>query len=213
MMTIKKFIFSPFAVNTYVLSDDTGECIIIDAACYIKKEEEALAAYIKEKQLTPMALVNTHCHLDHVFGNTFVSETYGLKPLAHKDEKPNNDFAAQAAENYGLTMAAPPPLEIFIDENSNLTFGNTELVIRHAPGHTKGSLVFFSEEAQALIAGDVLFKDSIGRTDLPGGNFDTLKESIVTQLYTLDDDTSVLPGHGPETQIGYEKRNNPFITF
>lgn len=212
-MTIKQFVFSPFSVNTFLVYDDSKECIIIDAACYIKKEEEALEKYISENQLKPVRLLNTHCHLDHIFGNKFVSERYKLSPEAHKDEKPNNDFAAQAAENYGLTMAAPPPLENFIDENDSVEFGNSKLEILHAPGHTKGSLVFYSETENVVISGDVLFKDSIGRTDLPGGNFDTLKKSIVTQLYTLKDNTTVLPGHGPSTEIGYEKRNNPFITF
>jgi glyoxylase-like metal-dependent hydrolase (beta-lactamase superfamily II) len=195
------------------LYDDSKECIIIDAACYIKKEEDALLKYITDNQLKPVRLLNTHCHLDHIFGNKFIHESFDLNPEAHEDEKPNNDFAAQAAENYGLTMAAPPPLVNFIDENDTIKFGNSKLDILHLPGHTKGSLAFYSEEENAVISGDVLFKDSIGRTDLPGGNFDTLKESIVTRLYTLKDDTAVLPGHGPSTEIGYEKRNNPFITF
>lgn len=212
-MTIKQFVFSPFSVNTFLVYDESKECIIIDAACYIKKEEEALKKYISENQLKPVRLLNTHCHLDHVFGNKFINETFGLKPEAHKDEKPNNDFAAQAAENYGLTMAAPPPLGNFIDENDSIQFGNSKLEILYVPGHTKGSLAFYSKEENVLISGDVLFKDSIGRTDLPGGNFDTLKKSIVTRLYTLNDETTVLPGHGPSTEIGYEKRNNPFITF
>ncbi|MEA2043576.1 MAG: MBL fold metallo-hydrolase [Bacteroidota bacterium] len=212
-MKVNRFIFSPFEVNTYILYDDSKECIIIDPACYLKKEEEQLAGFIADKELKPVRLINTHSHLDHVFGNKFVSMTYGLKPEAHKEEKSNNDFAVQAAENYGLTMAPPPSLNNYLSEDDQITFGNSRLKILHCPGHSKGSLVFHSPEHKFVIGGDVLFKDSIGRTDLPGGNFDTLKESIVTKLYTLDEATTVFSGHGPETTVGNEKRNNPFITF
>lgn len=212
-MQLKSFVFSPFSVNTYLVYDENKECVIIDAACYIKKEEEMLVNFIEENALKPVRLINTHCHLDHVFGNKFVSQKYGLLPEAHESETANNDFAAQAAENYGLTMAAPPKIAKLIDETQKLSFGESELEIRHAPGHTAGSLVFYNADANWVIAGDVLFKDSIGRTDLPGGNYDTLRKSVIEQLYSLPDQCRVFPGHGPATEIGYEKRNNPFITF
>ena len=212
-MKIKRFRFSPFDVNTYILYDKSKECVIIDAACYIKKEEEMLSSFIKDNRLKPVRILNTHCHLDHVFGNKYTTETYNLPVEAHKEENSNNLFASQAAENYGLVMAEPPKIGNFITEKDTIKFGHSELEIRLAPGHTKGSLLFYAKEDNFIISGDVLFKDSIGRTDLPGGNFDVLKNSIVTQLYTLDDNVTVYSGHGPATEIGYEKMNNPFITF
>ena len=212
-MKIKRFRFSPFDVNTYILYDKSKECVIIDPACYIKKEEEMLFAFIKDNRLKPVRILNTHCHLDHVFGNKYVSETYKLPIEAHPEESSNNLFAAQAAENYGLVLAEPPRIGNKITEKNTIKFGHSELEIRFAPGHTRGSLLFYAKEDKFIIAGDVLFKDSIGRTDLPGGDFDVLKNSIITQLYTLEDSTVVYPGHGAETEIGYEKRNNPFITF
>ncbi len=212
-MKIQKFIFSPFAVNTYIVYDQTKECIIIDPACYTKDEETKLLSFIEEMNLKPIHLINTHCHLDHVFGNKAISEALNLLPQAHKDEIENNETADLTASNYGFDMNQPPKIHKYIDENDTINFGNSQLTIRHIPGHTLGSLAFYNKDDNWIISGDVLFKDSIGRTDLPGGNFDTIRKSITTKLYTLPEETIVYPGHGASTSIGYEIRNNPFITF
>ncbi len=212
-MEIQKFIFSPFAVNTYIIYDQTKECIIIDPACYTKDEEQKLLNFITENELKPQHLVNTHCHLDHVFGSKFISEKLNLLPEAHKDETSNNEMADIMAGNYGFDMERPPAIHTFIDENQTVKFGNSELLIKHVPGHTLGSLAFYNPADKWIIAGDVLFKDSIGRTDLPGGNFETIRKSIIEELYSLPEETIVYPGHGSSTSIGYEIRNNPFITF
>ncbi len=210
-MQIKSLVFSPFSVNTYIVFDQTGECVIIDPACYDKSEENALINFVETNKLKPVRLINTHCHLDHVFGNKFVAEHYGLLPEAHKEEVANNDMSPQAAKLYNLSMNTPPPINKFIDENDTITFGNSELTIRYVPGHTAGSLAFYNANDNWIIGGDVLFKNSIGRTDLPGGDYNTLIKSIIEQLFSLPEDTQVLPGHGLPTSIGYEIRSNPFI--
>ena len=212
MITIRKFVFSPFQENTFVLFDETKECIIIDPGCYEEQERKEISSFIASKDLTPVRLLNTHCHLDHVFGNKYISETYNLLPEIHREDLQILEMFERTAEMYGIsnTQVSPTP-EKFFDENDTIEFGNSKLTIRFTPGHAPGHVVFINEEQKFVINGDVLFQGSIGRTDLPMGDMDTLITSIKTQLFTLPEDFTVYCGHGPETTIGFEKENNPFV--
>jgi glyoxylase-like metal-dependent hydrolase (beta-lactamase superfamily II) len=210
-MKIQTLVFSPFQVNTYIISDPTGECVIIDPACYFPEEQKRLTDYISSKGLKPVRFLLTHCHLDHVFGSAFVQNTYRLDPNAHRDEVSNNNNATHAAQLYGVEMKEPAPVNSFIDENTTIRFGNSELKVFHIPGHTAGSLVYYNEDEQFAIVGDVLFDGSIGRTDLPGGNYDALISGIKEKLFNLHNNTKVYPGHGQATTIGKEKSSNPFL--
>ncbi|NPA45282.1 MAG: MBL fold metallo-hydrolase [Chlorobi bacterium] len=210
-MQIHRLVFSPFEVNTYIISDKSKECVIIDPACYNKQEQEYLIKFLKENDLKPVKLLNTHCHLDHVFGNKFVSDTFNLKAEAHKDEDFNISNALNSASIYGLDMDEPYPIYKYLNEGEIIKFGFSELKILHVPGHSAGSLVFYNEQNKFAIVGDVLFNNSIGRTDLPGGDYDTLISQIKTKLFNLQDDTTAYPGHGIATTIGKEKKTNPFL--
>jgi hydroxyacylglutathione hydrolase len=210
-MEIFKFIFSPIEVNTYILVDDSGDCAIIDCGCYNKEESERLENFIKEKRVNPALLLNTHCHLDHVFGNRFVLEKYGLRTFSSEFDEMNRKNASQHAMLFGITMKDPPEPAGFITDNQKVFFGTTELTALHVPGHTSGSLAFYSEKNGCVFTGDALFAGSIGRTDLPGGNYDTLIKSIKNKLFILHPSTVVYPGHGDETSIEREMKSNPFF--
>lgn len=214
MAEVLKQTFNPFQENTYIVYDETGECIIFDPGCYSAEERAAFKATIKKQELTPVRLINTHCHIDHVFGNQFVMDTYGLELEMHEGEVPVLKAAPQSASMFGLPLPSGNFTGTpgrFIHPGDTITFGNTALKALFTPGHSPASLSFFCESDRFLIAGDVLFMGSIGRTDLPGGDFDTLIRSIQTELFPLGDDVTVYPGHGPETNIGYEKQHNPFL--
>lgn len=208
---IKKFEFSPFAENTYVLWGDDKRATIIDPGMYDRSEQAVFTNFIEENQLAPSQLLNTHCHIDHIFGNAFVAEKYGLDIAAHKLELSNLQGAAQWSTMYGLHMDPSPEPAKFLDEGDIVKIAQKDFKVLFVPGHCKGHIAFHNEEEGILISGDVLFRDSIGRHDLPGGDFNTLEHSIKTKLYTLPDDTTVYAGHGPETTIGYEKLHNPFV--
>ncbi len=210
-MEIFTLVFSPFEVNTYVISDPSGECVIIDPACNNKEEQTYFYRFINEKNLKPRHLLQTHCHLDHVFGSAFVCSTFLLEPEAHSDEEFNNQNAVNAAKIYGIKMQTPHPINKYLDEKNTIKFGNSELKILHIPGHTAGSLLFYNETEKLIIAGDVLFNGSIGRTDLPGGNYELLISGINDKLMQLPEDTVVYPGHGETTTIGKEKKTNPYL--
>jgi hydroxyacylglutathione hydrolase len=211
-MKIKEFVFNPFQENTYVVYDESLECVIIDPGCYDTGEEQELKNFIEDSRLQPVALLNTHCHIDHVFGNQFIATTYNLKPQIHELEVRVLQSAVMVAEMYGLEVTASPEGEITLVDNGLFRFGNTELKMIFTPGHSPGSICFYSEKDNILIGGDVLFQGSIGRTDLPGGDYHTLISSIKQKLFLLPDGTVVFPGHGPQTTIGYEKKFNPFLT-
>jgi glyoxylase-like metal-dependent hydrolase (beta-lactamase superfamily II) len=212
MADVVRLTFNDFQENTYIVYDETGECVIFDPGCYRRFEEEELVARIDALKLKPVRLINTHCHLDHVFGNKFVAEHYGLGLEIHRGELPVLKAVPQVCMMYGLPPAAPSPEPSrFIVPGELIEFGNTKLDTRFTPGHSPASISFYCRESGFVIAGDVLFHGSIGRTDLPGGNFDTLIRSIKEQLLVLPDDTVVYPGHGPETTIGFEQDHNPFL--
>jgi glyoxylase-like metal-dependent hydrolase (beta-lactamase superfamily II) len=211
MLSIKKFTFNPFQENTYILYDETKECVIIDPGCYDANEKKMLSSFIEENALKPIYLLNTHCHIDHVLGNRYVFEQYHLKPRIHAKEAMLLDAAQGYGKMYGILMEGSPEPIIDLVEHDEIKFGNTTLKILFTPGHSPGSVCFYSADDATVIAGDVLFKQSIGRTDLPGGSMEQLMESIRTRLLILDDNTEVHPGHGDKTSIGYERNNNPFI--
>ena len=210
-MNIYKLVFSPIEVNTYILADESGDCAIIDCGCYDKQESDRLVDLIKNKMIKPVLLLNTHCHLDHIFGNRFVLERYNLKPFANEYDEMNRKDAVQHAMLFGLSMDNPPEPAGFLTDNQKITFGSTELLALYVPGHTSGSLAFYSKENDCVFTGDALFAGSIGRTDLPGGDYDTLIKSITNKLFVLPPETVVYPGHGNETTIEKEMKSNPFF--
>lgn len=211
MLTIHYFTFGPFQENTYVLHDASGECVIIDPGCYTSTEQQELKDYITEKGLKPVYNLNTHCHVDHISGNRFVHDTYGLLPVIHKDDLVVLQSQERVCQMYGLNYDPSPLPEKFIEEGDIISFGQSKLKVIFTPGHAPGHVVFYNEENKFVINGDVLFNGSIGRTDLPLGDFDTLAHSIRTKLYTLPNETVVYCGHGPSTTIAKEKKSNPFV--
>ena len=211
MLTIKSFEFSPIQENTYILYNEFNDCIIIDPGCYFDAEKEELAAYILSNNLVPKMLVNTHCHLDHVFGNKFVAEKYNLMLNIHEKEKPVLAFAPTSGLMYNMPFDNYSGDFNLINEGVTVTLGKDELKVLLVPGHSPGSLAFYSADDKFVISGDALFKNSIGRTDLPGGNHEQLIKSIKEQLLTLPEETLVYSGHGPFTKIGDEKKNNPYL--
>lgn len=210
-MEVFRFVFSPIEVNTYILSDSSGNCAIIDCGCYNRDEFGKLVDFINEKGLDPVLLLNTHCHLDHIFGNRFMLEKYNLQTLCHKEEEMNRLSAVDHARYFGLSMKDPPSPGGFLTEGQEVSFGDKTLLCLHVPGHSKGSLAFYCEKDGVVFTGDALFAGSIGRSDLPGGNYVTLIESIRSKLFGLPPDTTVYSGHGEETTIGEEKRSNPWF--
>ncbi len=211
MAILKAFANNPYQENTYILYDDSGECVVIDPGMYTSAEQNAVVNFTKEKQLQPVLLLNTHCHIDHVLGNKFVLDQYGLKPQFHKGELPLLEAAPAWAQQSGLRYELSPLPDVFLPENGTVSFGSTVIQLIFAPGHSPAHLCFYDEQDKLLIGGDVLFKNSVGRTDLPGGNHQQLIASIREKLFVLPDDVTVYPGHGPETTIGYEKQTNPFF--
>jgi len=210
-MEVKSFTFNPFEENTYVLYDETAECAIVDPGCYDRAEKTQLKEFIQSHHLKPVRLINTHCHIDHVFGIPFVCEEYGLKLEIHKGELIVLKFTDQAGMMFGTPAEPMPEPGGFLDEVDIVKFGNTELEILFTPGHSPASICFYEKANKQLISGDVLFRDSIGRTDLPGGDYETLMKSIFNKLLVLDDNVKVYPGHMDTTTIGEERRKNPFI--
>ncbi len=211
MLSVHKFTFNPIQENTYVLYAENGDCCIIDPGCYFDEERNELVRFIQSKNLKPVYLLNTHCHLDHVFGNKFVSETWQLPLYLHETEKMVLSFAPKSADMYGLPFENYTGEMKWLIPGDIIKIGDSELKVLFTPGHSPGSVSFYNEKDGYVISGDVLFSGSIGRTDLPGGDYDQLEQSIKSQLYTLPDATKVYSGHGGGTSIGYEKRNNPFV--
>lgn len=211
MISIKNFEFNPFSENTLVLWDETLEAIIIDPGCYESTEQQALTTFIEEQSLKVVRLLNTHCHIDHCLGNQFVIDKYTVGLEIPEGESETLASIASYAPMYGFENYQPAAPSSFIDLSSPITFGNSRLDVLFVPGHSPAHVAFVNTDQKICIGGDVLFRGSIGRTDLPGGNFETLITSIKEQLFALDDTTVVYPGHGPTTTIGEEKISNPFV--
>jgi glyoxylase-like metal-dependent hydrolase (beta-lactamase superfamily II) len=213
MLTIEKFTFNPFMENTYVVFDNSGEGIILDPGCFEKEEEKQLIEFIRAKKLTIKQLINTHCHIDHVLGNAFVKRQFNVPLSMHKIEVPLLNAVKTYAPNYGFFRYQDSTADNFLAEGDVVSVGNEKLVVLFVPGHSPGHIALYHPESKSLLGGDVLFENSIGRTDLPGGDLDTLIESIHQKFFTLPDDVKVYCGHGAETTIGFEKRTNPFCAL
>ena len=211
MLTVKSFEFNPVQENTYVLSDQKDACCIIDPGCYFGNERTTLQEYIDQQGLIPKILLNTHCHLDHIFGNKFVYDTWDLPLHLHEKEQLILEDAPSAGLEWGLPFENYRGPLVYLAAGERISIGTNELAVLFLPGHSPGSIGFYCAAQRFLIGGDVLFRGSIGRTDLPGGDFDTLIRSIRDVLWVLPDDVVVYPGHGEPTTIGFEKRNNPFL--
>lgn len=197
--------------NTYVLYDETKACIIIDPGCYEPHEQKELSGFIEDNQLEVTQLLNTHCHIDHVLGNDFIKSKFKVKLAAHKLEEPYLRAVKTYAPNYGFTSYRETEIDAFIDEGEKITFGNSELEILFVPGHAPGHVAFYHRGQKFCIGGDVLFKESIGRTDLPGGDYNTLIKSIKNKIFPLGDEVLIYSGHGPVTKVGEERKYNPFL--
>ena len=212
MIKIKPFVFNDFAVNSFVIYDETSkECIIVDPGCVRETEQDSLTQFINENQLKPTQLVNTHCHVDHVAGNNFVVDTYNIQVYAHEGDNENLSNTKRAGELYGMKIDSPPKVDHYLNCGDTIKLGNSELLVMHLPGHSKGSIALYAKDEKFVVVGDVLFNGSVGRTDLNGGSLDELMHSIKEVLFKLDEDVTVYTGHGPETNIGNEVRSNPFL--
>jgi len=211
MINIKSFTFNPFSENTYVLHDESGEAVIIDPGCYDKEEFQELYNYIENNGLKPVKIINTHAHIDHVLGVAGLKRKYNIPFFLHKTDEPLLKAVKTYSSNYGFSQFDEPEIDSYLSEGDIVTFGNSSLKVIFVPGHAPGHVAFVNDEQHFVIAGDVLFRQSIGRTDLPGGDMKTLLNSIRTQLFTLVDDYAVYAGHMQPTTIGFEKKNNPFL--
>ncbi|MCB0402754.1 MAG: MBL fold metallo-hydrolase [Flavobacteriales bacterium] len=211
MINVHHFTFNGFQENTYVLFDETKECIIIDPGCYSNEEQQDLAYFIQQNELKPVRLINTHCHIDHVLGNAYVASKYNIGLEMHAMDLPTLHATPEYGHLYGFHIEPSPEPTVLLQEGDHITFGNSQLEVLFTPGHSAGHITLVSQEERFIIAGDVLFYGSIGRTDLPGGDYNTLISSIKNKLLPLGDDFKVYSGHGPSTSVGFERENNPFL--
>ena len=211
MLQIHFFTFNEFQENTYILWDETLQCAIIDPGCSNTSEQKSLSDFIIQKNLTVALILNTHCHIDHILGNQYVTNKFMLPLHLHEKELFTYKDTDRWAAMFGLPKFEIPERLVFIAEGDELTFGNTKLNVLFTPGHSIASVSFYEKNSETLISGDVLFFESIGRTDLPGGNFETLSKTIKNVLYKLPNSTKVYSGHGPMTSIGHEKTHNMYV--
>ncbi len=213
MIKIATFTFNPFAENTYVVYDETGEAIIVDPGNYEGSEDQKLADFILENKLKPVLIANTHAHVDHVMGVAYAKRRWGIPFALHREEEPVLKSVKVYAPHYGLVSYEEPEVDQWLEPGGKISFGVSELEIIFVPGHAPGHVAFYNGEQRLLLAGDVLFRESIGRTDLPGGDHQTLLRSIAGRIFVLPEEVTVYPGHGPATTVGHEKKYNPFFRF
>ena len=211
MLNVHFFTFNAFQENTYIISNHKKECWIVDPGMYEQRETDGFISFIEKNGLAPKAIINTHAHLDHIFGVPAMIDRYNIPFNLHQLEQPVLDRGRETAAMFGFSFNDLPAVSGYIDHSKPLQLGEDSLQVLLTPGHSPGSISFYYEPGNWVIAGDVLFQGSIGRTDLPGGDFDTLISSIKTQLFALPENTKVLSGHGDSTTIGDEKRDNPFL--
>lgn len=212
-MKVQCIVMNMFQENCYVAYDETRKAVIIDPGCYYKEEQDTLRRFIQTEQLTVTHLINTHLHVDHVFGNSFVEKEYGIRTEAHDGDLNWLLEMPQRCAMLGIPWKGETPSQLgkILGEKDTLTFGNSSFRTIHVPGHSQGSLCFYSEPDQVLFSGDVLFREGVGRADLPGGDWNALLTHIKAKLFSLPDETKVYPGHGPATTIGWEKKHNPYL--
>ena len=213
MITVHSFVFNPFSENTYVLYDETSECVIIDPGCFSQDERMQITSFITDQNLIPQMVLNTHCHIDHVLGNSFIKKEFGIPLWIPKGEESTFNSVPTYSDMYGFGGYEHAAVDHFVEENEEIGFGNSTLDTIYGPGHSAGHVAYVNEKQKICISGDILFYGSIGRTDLPGGNFETLIKSIHTKLFALNNETIVYSGHGPVTTIGHEKATNPFCAI
>jgi len=211
MVQVKQFVLNPFQENTYILFDETNEAIIIDAGCYSPQEVDSIKSYVDSKGLKVKYLVNTHGHIDHLLGIDTLKELFKVESMAHANDLPLFETAPMQAMMFGISIKKAPSIDKTIKEGDHIKFGNSVIEIIHTPGHTSGGICLYIQEQKMLFTGDTLFRGSIGRTDLAGGNYETIIESIIKKILPLGDDIEVYPGHGDSTTIEFEKRSNPFL--
>lgn len=211
MLHVHTFTFNPFAENTYLLYDQTDTCIVIDPGCYSEVEQNILLDYIIHKGLKLEKILCTHGHIDHILGNGFLKQHFNVPIVAHSFAATEMRMALQYGAMYGIPLKTTPMPDAFVDEGDTVSFGETTLAVLFTPGHSAGHVSFLHKETKQLFSGDVLFDGSVGRWDLPGGNFDVLMQTIQNKLLTLDDETKVYPGHGETTLIGRERNSNPYL--
>jgi len=211
MVQVKQLVLNPFQENTYIVFDQSGEAIIIDAGCYSQSEVEEVQRFVDSKNLKVKYIVTTHGHIDHILGIESLKDIYRVESLAHAEDLPLIESSTDHALIFGITLGKAPSISRTFKEGDTISFGNSSLEIIHTPGHTRGGVCLFFREQKILFTGDTLFRGSIGRTDLVGGNYETLIGSIVNKIFPLGNDVIVYPGHGDSSTIEFEKRNNPFI--
>jgi glyoxylase-like metal-dependent hydrolase (beta-lactamase superfamily II) len=211
MLHIQHFTFNPFQENTYVVYNDQKEAFIIDPGCYTRIEQKQLLEFIKDHALTPKGLLNTHCHLDHVFGNQLIADTFNLPAIFHKNEQVVLDRLAEASTKWGIPCNSYTGAIQYIENGDTLSLGEEQFSILLTPGHSPGSVCFYHKEQAIIIGGDLIFKDGVGRTDLPGSNPNDLIKSIQDVILPLPENITIYSGHGPATTIGREKRHNPYL--
>ena len=211
MLKIHKLTFNPFLENTYVIADETNDCAIIDPGCCNDKERNELVKTIEDHKLKPVLLLNTHCHIDHIPGNKFVFDKYGLSPQIHEKELDILERAPEFGEFFGFHCDPSPKPEIYLNEGDEVRLGNTVLKVLFTSGHSPGSISFYSEKDKLVLSGDVLFYGSVGRFDLPESNGKDLYHTLTAKMMKLPAATTVYSGHGPETTIGFEQLNNPYL--
>lgn len=211
MISIAKLVFNPFQENTYILSEPGGDCIIIDAGNYSGRENDALSGYVKEKGLRPVMAVNTHGHVDHILGVQYVKDAFDVPFALHSGDNFLIESCVEHGAIYGFDVNGVPSVDKDLKGTEVIGLGGSELRIIHTPGHTPGHICLFDGETKSLFCGDTLFRESIGRTDLPGGDYSWIMKSILEQIVPLGEDVKIYPGHGPESTIGHEVLYNPFI--
>lgn len=210
-MNLAKLTFNPFQENTYVLWDETGEAIIVDAGNYNERENDALRNFIAEKNLKPVMAVNTHGHIDHILGVEKVKEMFAVPFALHPQDKFLVESAPTHGAIYGFKVEVIPTVDIELEDGGEVKFGNTVLRVIQTPGHTPGHISLYEPENKVLLTGDTLFKESIGRTDLPGGDYGWIMRSIIDRILPLGEEVTFYPGHGPSSTLGHEMKYNPFI--
>jgi len=211
MIQVKQLILNPFQENTYIVFDETGEAVIIDAGCYTPNDVEQVKKFVENKNLKIKYLITTHGHIDHILGIDSLKNLYNVECLAHGDDIPLVQTSPSHALMFGLVLEKAPIIDRTIKDGDTISFGNSSFEVIHTPGHSKGGVCYFSSKQKILFSGDTLFRGSIGRTDLMGGSYETLIDSINNKIFKLGDEVVVYPGHGDSTTIEYEKQNNPFL--
>lgn len=210
-MKIIKFVFNPIQENTYVVWDETGECVIVDAGNASASEDAALADFIAAQGLKPVVAVNTHGHFDHTMGVQYVKDTFGVPFAASSADEFLIEHGRESGAMFGVQVGEMPTIDTDLSKTDEIVFGNTKLKVIKTPGHTPGGVVLYEPESKSLFTGDTLFRESIGRTDLPGGDYGELMHSIIENIISLGDEVAIYPGHGEKSTIGHESLYNPFV--